>query len=57
LKLAVVVAVSGRSDCNKSMRGIKAVAVQRNTSPQQWASTLAMARMEEVERLPAAQVP
>ncbi len=63
LKLEVVVAVSGSSDCNKSMRGIKAVAVQLNTCP----STLAMARpAEEVERLapgapnprhPAAQVP
>ena len=53
---------SRSSLCNKSMRGIKTVAVQLNTRP----CTLAMARPEEVERLeagapnprhPAAEVP
>ncbi len=34
MKLEVVVAVSGSSNCNKSMRGIKAVTVQLNTRPQ-----------------------
>ncbi len=53
---------SRSSQCNKSMRGIKAVIVQLNTRPR----TLAMERQEEEERLapgapnqrhPAAQVP
>ncbi len=41
----------GWGDCNKSMRGIQAVAAQLNNSPHWLPSTLAMARPEEVEHL------
>ncbi len=66
LKISTLNLKLGSSDCKKSMRWIKAVAVQLNNSPHWPPSTLTMARPEEVEHLeagapnprhPAAQVP
>ena len=53
LKISTLNLKLGSSDCNKSMRWIKAVAVQLNNSPHWPPSTLAMARPEEVEHLEA----
>jgi hypothetical protein len=50
LKISTLNLKLGRSDCNKSMRGIQAVAVHLNNSPHWPHNTLAMARPEEVER-------
>jgi hypothetical protein len=48
----------GSSDCNKSMRGIQAVAVQMNNSlhwlPRTFKSVMARPDSEEVKRLPVA---
>ena len=66
LKISTLNLKLGSSDCNKSLRGIQAIAIQLKNSPHLPPSTLVMVRPEEVEHLeagapnprhPAAQVP